>query len=50
MLYEVITVRNFSVLASHVTVPPAITAILDSPDNRVQGFLAAGHVCAVMGS
>jgi hydrogenase expression/formation protein HypD len=32
-----------------VTVPPAITAILDSPDNRVQGFLAAGHVCAVMG-
>ena len=42
-------VRNFSVLASHVTVPPAITAILDSPGNRVQGFLAAGHVCTVMG-
>jgi hydrogenase expression/formation protein HypD len=42
-------VGNFSVLVSHVTVPPAITAILDSPDNRVQGFLAAGHVCAVMG-
>jgi hydrogenase expression/formation protein HypD len=42
-------VRNFSVLVSHVTVPPAMTAILDSPDNRVQGFLAAGHVCAVMG-
>jgi putative FmdB family regulatory protein len=33
------------VLVSHVTVPPAITAILESPDNRVQGFLAAGHVC-----
>ncbi|MDQ8155713.1 MAG: hydrogenase formation protein HypD [Gemmatimonadota bacterium] len=42
-------VRNFSLLVSHVTVPPAMTAILDSPDNRVQGFLAAGHVCAVMG-
>ena len=42
-------VRNFSVLVSHVTVPPAITAILDAPDNRVQGFLAAGHVCTVMG-
>jgi hydrogenase expression/formation protein HypD len=42
-------VRNFSVLVSHVTVPPAMTAILEAPDNRVQGFLAAGHVCAVMG-
>jgi hydrogenase expression/formation protein HypD len=42
-------VPNFSVLVSHVTVPPAMTAILDSPDNRVQGFLAAGHVCSVMG-
>ncbi|MFI5310913.1 MAG: hydrogenase formation protein HypD [Gemmatimonadales bacterium] len=42
-------VANFSVLVSHVTVPPAITAILESPDNRVRGFLAAGHVCAVMG-
>jgi hydrogenase expression/formation protein HypD len=40
---------NFSVLVSHVTVPPAITAILEAPDNRVQGFLAAGHVCTVMG-
>jgi hydrogenase expression/formation protein HypD len=40
---------NFSVLVSHVLVPPAIEAILSSPDNRVQGFLAAGHVCAVMG-
>jgi hydrogenase expression/formation protein HypD len=42
-------VENFSVLVSHVTVPPAMTAILESPDNRVQGFLAAGHVCTVMG-
>jgi hydrogenase expression/formation protein HypD len=40
---------NFSVLVSHVCVPPAIRAILGSPHNRVQGFLAAGHVCAVMG-
>lgn len=42
-------VDNFSVLASHVRVPPAITAILDAPDNQVHGVLAAGHVCAVMG-
>jgi hydrogenase expression/formation protein HypD len=42
-------VRNFSMLVSHVLVPPAITAILDSPENRVNGFLAAGHVCTVMG-
>ncbi len=42
-------VQNFSVLVSHVTVPPAMVAILDSPENRVQGFLAAGHVCSVMG-
>ena len=40
---------NFSVLVSHVLVPPAITAILDAPGNEVCGFLAAGHVCAVMG-
>ena len=40
---------NFSVIVSHVLVPPAMQAILDSPHNRVQGFLAAGHVCAVMG-
>ena len=40
---------NFSLLVSHVLVPPAIEAILRSPDCRVQGFLAAGHVCAVMG-
>lgn len=42
-------VMNFSVLVSHVTVPPAMEAILSAPDNRVQGFLAAGHVCAIMG-
>ncbi len=40
---------NYSVLVSHVRVPPAMHAILGSPHNRVQGFLAAGHVCAVMG-
>jgi hydrogenase expression/formation protein HypD len=40
---------NFSLLVSHVLVPPAIEAILGSPSCRVQGFLAAGHVCAVMG-
>jgi len=40
---------NFAVLVSHVLVPPAMQAILASPDNRVQGFLAAGHVCTVMG-
>jgi hydrogenase expression/formation protein HypD len=40
---------NFTVLVSHVLVPPAITALLDAPDNEVQAFLAAGHVCAVMG-
>lgn len=40
---------NFSLLVSHVLVPPAMEAILSSPKNRVQGFLAAGHVCAVMG-
>jgi hydrogenase expression/formation protein HypD len=42
-------VRNFSVLVSHVLVPPAMEAILSSSGNRVQGFLAAGHVCAIMG-
>ncbi|MFJ1791955.1 hydrogenase formation protein HypD [Kitasatospora griseola] len=40
---------NFSVLVSHVLVPPAITALLDDPACEVQAFLAAGHVCAVMG-
>ncbi len=40
---------NYSILVSHVRVPPAMHAILSSPVNRVQGFLLAGHVCAVMG-
>ena len=42
-------IKNFSVLVSHVCVPPAMNAILSSKTNRVQAFLAAGHVCAVMG-
>lgn len=40
---------NVSVLVSHVLVPPALEAVLQSPQNRVQGFLGPGHVCAVMG-
>ncbi len=40
---------NFSMLVSHVLVPPAMVAILESADNQVQAFLAAGHVCSVMG-
>lgn len=46
---EKLNLQNFSILVSHVRVPPAIEVILGSPSNRVQGFLAAGHVCAVMG-
>jgi hydrogenase expression/formation protein HypD len=41
--------ENYSILVSHVRVPPAVSAILGSPTNRVQAFLLAGHVCAVMG-
>jgi len=41
--------KNFSMLVAHVLVPPAMEAILSSPHCRVQGFLAAGHVCTVMG-
>ncbi len=41
--------KNFSMLASHVLVPPAIRALLGSPRNRVQGFIGPGHVCTVMG-
>ncbi len=41
--------ENFSMLISHVLVPPAMESILSSPENRVNGFLAAGHVCTVMG-
>ncbi len=44
-----IGVKNYSMLVSHVRVPPAMRAILSSPYNQVQAFLAAGHVCAVMG-
>ncbi|GAA3379042.1 hydrogenase formation protein HypD [Streptomyces sannanensis] len=43
-------IGNFSLLVSHVRVPPAIEAIMQSPDCRVQAFLAAGHVCSVMGT
>jgi hydrogenase expression/formation protein HypD len=41
--------KNFSILCSHVLVPPAMEVLLSSPTNLVQGFLAAGHVCTVMG-
>lgn len=42
-------INNFSLLIAHVLVPPAMEAILSSPQNRIQGFLAAGHVCTIMG-
>ena len=43
-------IENFSLLVSHVLVPPAVAAIMESPTCRVQAFLAAGHVCSVMGT
>lgn len=43
-------IANFSLLVSHVLVPPAIEALLADPDNRVEGFLAAGHVCTITGT
>ena len=43
-------ISNFSLLLSHVLVPPVLESILQRPSNRVQGFLAAGHVCAIMGT
>lgn len=46
---QALGLENYSILVSHVCVPPAMHAILGSPYNRVQGFLAAGHVCTVMG-
>jgi hydrogenase expression/formation protein HypD len=46
---EKLGLENFSILPANVLVPPALHAILASPDNRIQGFLAAGHVCTVMG-
>ncbi|MFM8361124.1 MAG: hydrogenase formation protein HypD [Haliscomenobacter sp.] len=42
-------VRNYAILASHVLVPPAIEAVMNDPDSNIQGFLAAGHVCTIMG-
>jgi hydrogenase expression/formation protein HypD len=46
---QALGLKNYSLLVSHVCVPPAMHAILNSPHNRIQAFLAAGHVCAVMG-
>ena len=43
-------IANFSLLVSHVLVPPAVEAILSDPECRVNGFLAAGHVCTIMGT
>ncbi|MBX9604560.1 MAG: hydrogenase formation protein HypD [Bryobacteraceae bacterium] len=48
-LARTLGLENFSMLVSHVLVPPAIRAILESEGNQVQAFLAAGHVCSVMG-
>lgn len=42
-------IQNYSILASHVLVPPAMEAILSDPENRIDAFLAAGHVCTIMG-
>ncbi len=42
-------VTNYSILASHVLVPPAMRAVMDDPESRIQAFLAAGHVCTIMG-
>jgi hydrogenase expression/formation protein HypD len=50
VLAKQLGLTNFSMLVSHVLVPPAMMAILSSPVNRVQAFLAAGHVCTVMGT
>jgi hydrogenase expression/formation protein HypD len=44
-----LVLQNFSILCAHVLVPPAMEALLSSPSNRVQAFLAPGHVCTVMG-
>ena len=43
-------VTNYSILASHVLVPPAIKAVIDDEESRIDGFLAAGHVCTIMGN
>ena len=42
-------ITNYSILTSHVLVPPAMEAVINDPDSNIQGFLAAGHVCAIMG-
>lgn len=42
-------INNYSILVSHVLVPPAMEAVLNDPDSRIQGFLAAGHVMTIMG-
>ena len=42
-------IKNYSILVSHVLVPPAMEAVLDDPDSQIQGFLAAGHVMTIMG-
>jgi len=42
-------ISNYSILTSHVLVPPAIEAVMNDEDSHIQGFLAAGHVCAIMG-
>lgn len=49
MLAKNLGLKNYSLIVSHVRVPPAMHAILSSPTNRIQAFLAAGHVCTVMG-
>jgi hydrogenase expression/formation protein HypD len=46
---EKLGVKNFSIVVSHVLVPPALEAVLNSPDCLVNAFLAAGHVCTIMG-
>jgi hydrogenase expression/formation protein HypD len=46
---EKIGLKNYSILASHVLVPPAMEAILSDPENKIDAFLAAGHVCTIMG-
>jgi len=42
--------KNYSILASHVLVPPAIECVMEDPDSHIDGFLAAGHVCTIMGN
>ncbi len=46
---EKLGLTNYSILPSHVLVPPAIEAVINDPESRIQGFLAAGHVCTIMG-